>query len=324
MHWRLSLVLILAFGIACGGDDDGSGDGGLDGAPRDGASRDGETPDGDRPDGTPTDGATPDAPLPDGSRVDGGPSVCVPAMCQGRMYQCGNCLDDDSDGDIDARDGNCLGPCDNNEGGFDLGIPGGDSAPCKLDCYYDTDQGSGNDGCEWDARCDPLGPDSNPMCAPRDPPPPSARCPEPQSDACHDFCSPLTPNGCDCFGCCNLPARSDRWVFIGSTNTAGEPTCNLDVMDDDALCHPCTPNGDCINECGRCELCLGRDPSDIPADCFPPPPGDAGGVDGGPTPDAGTPEDPQCPPDRQACGLPGQGPCPDGFFCSTGCCIFFG
>ena len=245
-----------------------------------------------------------------------------PIMCQSHIYQCGNTIDDDGDGLVDELDPDCLGPCDNNETGLHLMIPGGDSAPCKLDCYFDQDQGPGNDYCEWDHRCDPLEPDLNPLCTYRDPPPPSAVCPDPQDDRCDDVCGPLVPNGCDCFGCCNLPSGGDRWVFIGSVDAAGIPTCTMDNVEDDDACHPCTPVANCLNTCEECELCLGK--PTLPPSCFPPPP-DAGpdgsipdgGYDGGiPVPMCGTGE--------QACGVPGLPACPEFYYCLTGCCVFFG
>ena len=36
---------------------------------------------------------------------------------------------------------------------------------------------------------------------------------------------------------------------------------------DPALCRPCTPAGNCLNTCERCEICLGK--PTIPQDCFP-------------------------------------------------------
>ncbi|MCC6521313.1 MAG: hypothetical protein IT373_01505, partial [Polyangiaceae bacterium] len=193
---------------------------------------------------------------------------------------------------------------------------------CQLDCYYDSNSGSGNDSCYWDHRCDPLepslvndgctcNPDGNGGCIP----PSSADCPDPQSTTCHDICGPLTPNGCDCFGCCELPAESGKYVFIGSmdaTDTFG--TCTLEVMDDPLLCHPCTPVGDCLNECGHCELCLGK--TELPPDCF-----GQGGSGGGGSGAGGSPNQ-QCPDGVQPCGLPGQAPCTAGYYCITGCCQF--
>lgn len=234
-----------------------------------------------------------------GETADGG---CTPFACQAHTYACGNCLDDDGDTSADWADPDCLGPCDNNEAGFHLGIPGGDSRPCGLDCYFDQDQGSGNDQCNWDQRCDPAVPD--PGCPYQDPPPSSATCPSVQDPDCLTICMPLVPNGCDCFGCCELPAGSGRWVFIGTTDTEDVPTCDLAHMSDDALCRPCTPVEDCLNGCGPCELCLGR--TELPPECF-------GGEDGG------VPGE-RCPPDIQPCGLPGDPLCPETTYCITGCC----
>ncbi len=330
-YWLLAVFALLASvdGCSCGASN---------GSPTDGG---GVGPDGSLvgyPDGSVVlgDGAVQ---LPDGAVVapptDGGWGVfpdggCHPVTCQGHQYQCGDCMDNDGDGLIDAYDPNCLGPCDNNESGFGLNIPGGDTPSCARDCYYDQDQGSGNDDCAWDSRCDPLSPDSNPMCAYQDPPPPSAKCPDPQSAMCHSFCGPLTPNGCDCFGCCELPAGSGEYVFIGTLDSAGNPTCTVDKANagDHDACHPCTPVADCLNTCGHCELCLGR--TTLPPDCLPPPPVDAGTYpDGGPLPyDAGPTPDggygPRCTTGVQACGLPGDSPCATGYYCITGCCQPFG
>ncbi|MBX3250025.1 MAG: hypothetical protein KF901_22800 [Myxococcales bacterium] len=289
--WMTSILV-----FACGGDDDGGGDVdgsavGIDGSV---ASDGSVTSDGS----VASDGGW-------GMLPDGG---CAQVMCQGHLYQCGNCEDDDGDGLIDWADPNCLGPCDNNEAGFDLQIPGGDAQPCALDCYFDQDEGRGNDMCLWDHRCDPLEPDRSPLCRHSDPPPPQATCPSTQTAQCAEVCGPLTPNGCDCFGCCNLPSGGDRWVFIGTRNAAGQGTCNIDTMNDDTACRPCTPVAACLNDCGPCELCLGR--TTLPPECFP----DDGGV----------PPGERCEEGGQACGLPDDPPCPSGHYCITGCCQLFG
>src|SRR5262249_52372790 len=83
--------------------------------------------------------------------TDGGTRVCHYATCQGKVYACGDCADNDGDGRFDSDDPDCLGPCDNTESGaLTLGIPGGNNAPCKADCYFDQDTGTGNDSCYWD------------------------------------------------------------------------------------------------------------------------------------------------------------------------------
>jgi hypothetical protein len=76
----------------------------------------------------------------------------------------------------------------------------------------------------------------------------------------------------------------------------------MDVIDDETKCPRCTQTMQCGNTCGRCELCPGKDPADIPPDCAP----DAGGY----TCDNGTP----CGPDR---------PCPNPTtqYCNLGCCL---
>ena len=326
--------LVLVVGLAACGDDDGGGSDTDAGGNADGGGLDGATV-GDGGAGA-MDGAVEGL---DGGVMLPGGEICYPAPCQGQYRQCGNCIDDDGDGLYDGKDPDCLGACDNNEAGYSTGIPGGDSAPCKLDCYFDTDQGSGNDKCEWDARCDPLEPDPLATCSYQNPPPPNARCPggpalpdggfaDPettQDPACLDFCAPLTPNGCDCFGCCELPAESGRFVFIGTVDEAGQPTCDPESAEDDERCHPCTPVENCYNDCGRCELSLGKGVDDLPEDSFPDP-ADAGT----PTDDAGMPGDggvvdpPTCDDGRQLCDVPGTGPCPEGLFCLTGCCTFFG
>ncbi|HEY3666011.1 MAG TPA: hypothetical protein VGL19_08435, partial [Polyangiaceae bacterium] len=156
------------------------------------------------------------------------PHVCQKTTCQGKPYQCGDCLDNDGDGLIDSDDPDCTGPCDNTEDSYFGGIPGQNNAPCRQDCYFDQDTGSGNDQCYWSQDCDPL------SVAPAYPPSGDARCSykpnmtvpgsgstcegldSAQSAQCLSYCLPVTPNGCDCFGCCELPADSGKFVWIGS------------------------------------------------------------------------------------------------------------
>lgn len=250
---------------------------------------------------------------------DGGTVVCYRTICAGHELECGNCADDDGDGHVDWMDPECLGPCDNTEGpALSAGIGGESGGPCKADCYFDFGNGSGNDECLWDHQCDPLAiaPDFPPEgedCA-YDPELVGSRdCPDEQSDTCLENCRPMTPNGCDCFGCCTFPELDGGFVWIGHLDDDNEGTCTFDDILDPAKCPPCTPVEDCFNDCARCEVCLGR--PEPPADCF-----DSGEPDAGPGgPDAG-PGDERCEAGIQTCGLAGDDPCPADFYCVTGCC----
>src|SRR5262249_51732889 len=79
-------------------------------------------------------------PNPDGGIVitldGGGTFTCYIAPCQGKVYACGDCIDNDGDGLVDSMDPDCLGACQNNEAGFYGSIPGQNNAPCKSDCYW--------------------------------------------------------------------------------------------------------------------------------------------------------------------------------------------
>jgi hypothetical protein len=221
----------------------------------------------------------------------------VPTECRGKLYECGDCIDNDADGGIDALDTACLGPCDNDEDGLSTGLSG-TSAACRQDCYFDGDAGPGNDQCEWSHQCDVL------SVAPDYPPSGEARCaydPAPmgldcaarsqaQPTACLSNCLPLVPNGCDCFGCCELPGGSGNFRFLGTLRGAG--ACQLD---DPAACPPCTPVKSCFNDCAKCEVCVGKrpDPSCRPVD--------------------------SCADGQRACGP--DAPCVLGDYCVTGCCV---
>src|SRR6202000_513955 len=137
--------------------------------------------------------------------------ACQQARCQGKVYLCGDCLDNDGDGLIDADAPECPGPCDNTEDSYFGGIPGQNNAPCREDCYFDQDTGSGNDQRYWSQECDPL------SVAPAYPPSGAARCSykayavppgsgstgaglmAAQSPTCASYCGSITPNGCDSF-----------------------------------------------------------------------------------------------------------------------------
>ena len=316
----VSVVVALATAMACGGDDDdggGSGGSGTGGGATGGAAGGGGTS-GDGSAGT--GGGGPGGGVGGGWNPDGGISTC-----QGHTYECGDTLDNDGDGLKDSQDPDCLGPCDNTEGSYYGGIPGQNNAPCKADCYFDQDTGPGNDDCYWNHGCDPLSvapdypPEGDSSCK-YDPntktPGTSKSCAEldkEQSKTCNDYCGPLTPNGCDCFGCCELPAGGGKFVYLGS-EVGGAGSCDINSLNDPKKCKPCTPVKACLNGCGKCEICIGK--PTLPAECYPPDGGTDAGGDAGY--DGGT--EPQCPTGKQPCGLAGQSPCANGYYCITGCC----
>jgi hypothetical protein len=270
-----------------------------------------------------------------GNAAGGQGQGLVQALCGNQEYECGDTDDNDGDGLIDSDDPDCLGPCDDTEDSYHPELPGWSGDACSQDCFWDT--GNGQEGCYWDHHCDPLSvsPDYHPegqACENTDPPDNAGfsipgggpNCVDalagtyPSHDDCIDYCEPLTPNGCDCFGCCELPAGSGQTVWIGSYD-GNTPTCvtTADFTDPDR-CQPCTQVPACVNDCDTCEICIGK--PFLPPECFDPPPNGSGGNSGtgGGGGSGGSPQ--ECPPGAQACGLPGQDPCPAGSFCITGCC----
>jgi hypothetical protein len=243
-----------------------------------------------------------------GAGVDASKVECEPVKCGGVLYACGNCVDDDSDGKIDMDDPDCLGPCQTDESTFANVRP--DRANCSLDCYFDQDNGSGNDDCVWSHQCDPLeaAPDYPPegmMCAfnPKAKLERAMTCASDQSAKCNSVCGPLTPNGCDCFGCCKGPGMTTG-VFIGSVDQNGNPSCDSAHIDDPARCKPCTQVPSCAKPCNDCQLCFNK--RELPPECS------------GSTPSCSMP---LCPGGTPPCGQACLPPCAAGFACITGCCI---
>lgn len=183
-------------------------------------------------------------------------------FCDGNPCACDDGIDNDGDGLVDGQDPECTAPQDNDEGTFATGIPGDNVDFCQ-DCFFDGDSGEGNDGCRYHTNC--LTGEAPPMggggCFDCD-----------VSEQCLNTCRPATPNGCDCFGCCE--------VFLddgSSVRVRLEATCTLDTIEDETACPRCVQDDECINECGRCELCTGKTIDDLPDDCSP----SSGGGDGG-------------------------------------------
>lgn len=210
---------------------------------------------------------------------------CERVPCAGRERACGNCQDDDGDGVVDANDPECLGPCDDSEAELFTGVSVRVNASCRVDCFFDLNAGSGDDGCSWSLQCDPLAPAGD-SCS-FDPNEPRCQMDARRASACEASCRPLTPNGCDCFGCCELPAASGNFIWLGSES---------------AEAAPCTPVPECQNDCAPCELCVGK--TLLPASC-----GTAGSLT------------PQCNEGVTPCDPSEPGACGSLHYCITGCCV---
>jgi hypothetical protein len=235
--------------------------------------------------------------------TDTGSDECIVAECAGKVYQCGDCIDNDADDKIDSEEAECWGPCDNNESGFKGNIPGQAHSPCnQVDCYFDSNSGAGYDQCNWSHSCDPSEP--NPSACEYDPdtniPGTGMDCEmaqQQQDPSCNEVCGPLTPNGCDCFGCCEIMVDDASYtVYLGSGE--GEGTCTMADVADPTKCSPCVQVESCLNPCvaENCELCIGQ--VELPDDC-----------------------EPTCEGDLQACDpLLNNTDCPNGGICISGCC----
>lgn len=320
-------LLLVASAIACSDDTSSSGSGGSGAGSSSSTATGGAGTGGDSSSTTSASGGAGQG---GGGGTGGGTTSTgsgnswpVGTKCQNATYACANGLDDDNDGLTDWEDPDCLHPCDNSEGSLAMDVPGASQNACRLDCFFDANGGSGNDDCYWDHRCDPLSvapdyypePEEGTACAyiggSASPPGTTLTCDEMfsvQSSTCLDTCNPLTPNGCDCFGCCAIPGAPTT-VYLDSSGASGNTKCTWDKLDDPTVCHPCTQVESCFNDCKPCEVCVGK-PLPGP-ECNP---GSGGGGQGGGDPGS------QCPDGVQACGLPGQAPCGTNQFCLTGCC----
>lgn len=207
--------------------------------------------------------------------------------------QCSNGVDDDGDGDVDGADQECTGPADDDEGSFGTGLPGDNRDPFCQDCFFDGNSGPGDDRCRYATACLTTG---DPSGAPGG----CATCEA--SAECVERCQAATPNGCDCFGCCevHLDDGSTVDILLGGS-------CSIENIEDTTACPRCVQTDTCENTCGRCELCLGRTAADLPADCIP----DGGNSDGG-VPYV-------CEGGQVPCGPSGS--CDVGFYCQLGCCL---
>ncbi len=247
-----------------------------------------------------------------GGVTGGGGAAGGGAISKVGVTQCDDGIDNDGDGLIDLADPECTTPYDNDEGSFGTGIPGDNMDPCKQDCFFDGNSGMGDDGCLWQLQCDPRS--TEPKCSYSadyvSKHPTTCSISSSQSQHCVDFCRPLTPNGCDCFGCCQVPGVAYPIRLDSTCKTTAD-------FADPSKCPQCTQVTQCMNTCGHCQLCLGK--TTLPPDCAPGYGADGGAGGGGGGVDAGPPV-PQCDPGVQPCG-PGLPGCPESAGCITGCCI---
>ena len=298
----MAIILTAALVFSCSEDSsDGDGDADADGD----SDSDGDT-DADSDGDTDADGdadgdadADADADITADADYDSLQEFCPDEGCA-----CSDGADNDGDGLVDGFDPECTSPYDNDEGTFGTGIPGDNRDPNWQDCYFDGNSGSGDDGCRYHTECITAPDTTTHDCS--------------LTEECLEFCMPMVPNGCDCFGCCELydSEGEAHWVMLTDT-------CTFATLDAPSACTPCSPTDDCDNPCGECELCLGRTIEDLPDHCFETP--DAG-PDAGPdaSPDASTDSgtDPgyTCDDGRQRCA-PGDPPCPTDYWCHNGCCL---
>jgi hypothetical protein len=205
-------------------------------------------------------------------------------QCGKHACACSNALDDDDDLGIDAQDDECIGPADDDERSFATGAERDDARACQ-DCFFDANSGGGNDGCRRASSC---ATDGNPQSG-------SGSCRSCEvTESCVDRCRPLTPNGCDCFGCCEVHLQDGTL-----RNVMLRAGCSVATLSDPDVCQACIKAVECENPCEDCELCLGKGPADLPASC--------GGT-------------------GHACGdgeavCDSTHPCPPAHYCQWGCCL---
>jgi hypothetical protein len=299
--WLLGCVAALAFGC---GHHDGSGNDANGGGGDDGGGS-----------------GEPDA---FEAVIDAPPfsGMCSPTS----TAQCSDCMDNDGDTKIDGFDPECSGPLDRLEDSFATGIPGDNMDSTYQDCFFDGDSGGGNDGCSQHVCC-LLQADSVAECAALAPEANASKykkseCYKPWGTVdvpskCSMNCGPLSPPGCDCFGCCTVcNAMGCEDIVL---NPAVSPTCdqtNITSVGADGVegtaddpCQRCVKNANCGSTgCAydgvSCTPCPGQ--CDASGTCNPPLPSSCGGTT-------------MCPSGYQACQP--DGTCPGGTYCSSGCCV---
>ncbi len=269
---------------------------------------------------------------------------CRTYVCPGHSepFACGDCTDNDGDGQVDyGWDQNCTGACDDDESSLETLVSSAPPVGCRAECYFDGGLG-GAQACTYDLRCDPREPRAidggrtrfesceyvgddgratEPLWGPSTCEDLVAALDDANGgQACSTSCGAMTPPGCDCFGCCELPARSGNFVYLGTRNADGESTCSYEAAASefaatggdpgitDRACRLCTPVATCQKPCQEGDRCLG---DTIPPVCMLPDP---------PMPPANDPSA-SCPPGTSASCVEGESAgCPELETCLFGCC----
>lgn len=314
LHQKTTIALLgLLFALGCGGGSTGSdadGNNNGTGAESGSDSDAGETGTGGRSSGGIGSGAAGPGGTGSGGTSVGGTSSTAGTASGGTTADlgvCSNGMDDDGDGFVDGFDPECTGALDNDEGTFATGIPGDNRDPKWQDCFFDGNSGAGDDGCRYATGCltGELEQDDEDCQL---------------TDACVKFCKPLTPNGCDCFGCCTLQDSDGE-----TADVLISASCSIDKLADETACPRCEKSAECGNTCGRCELCPGK--TELPDDCTPPPTGGSGGQTGsGGNPGSGGSGGSVEPPPSHTCDNGEQVcsqsiPCAGSYYCQLGCCL---
>jgi hypothetical protein len=173
------------------------------------------------------------------------------ALCvDGATCACDDGQDNDADGLIDGFDPECTGAFDHDEASFSSGAPRA-SGMC-LGCFWEDNGGPRDSLCRYPRGC------REGMEAPI-----GGACTTCEvTEECSIPCTKLTPNGCDCFGCCAVERSNGTTAFVTL-----EDTCTLNLLDDSKACPVCVQSPDCMNPCSPCELCPGRTIDRLPAEC---------------------------------------------------------
>jgi len=221
----------------------------------------------------------------------------APPMCGKNVCKCADGDDDDRDGLIDGADPECTSAIDDDEGTFGTGGAKSPLNECE-DCFWDGNDSADDDGCMYPGPCRRDGPSVMPG-PPAMTPAGMMKCRSCDvAPRCVDTCRGRTPNGCDCFGCCQITGEDGVPV-----NVVLGDECAVKHVGNDGKCPRCVPNPECFNPCGPCELCFGKTAEQVAAECADAGAGAAGACDDG----------------YEFCS--GDSACADGYYCVLGCCM---